>query len=410
VIYERHITETFLESVEDSPVSMLAGARQTGKSTFCENILAKHVAAEYITLDDITTLAAAKNNPGSFLRGLSKIVIIDEVQRAPDLFIPLKSIVDKERENRRFILTGSANVLALPKISESLAGRMEIHSLWPLSQGEISGRRERFIDTILNGKMPEPGDSIDWNSLALLLHRGGYPEAQKRQSESRRDKWFASYLSSILQKDIRDLANIEGLTEIPNLLSFIAGRVSSLLNFSELSRISGIPNTTLKRYYTLLKNVFLVVELPAWHSNLDKRLVKAPKVYLNDTGLLCHLLGLSQTQLDSDTTAAGPILENFIVAEILKQISWAERRARLYHFRTSKGQEVDLVLETGDKKIVGVEIKRSASVSPSDFKGLKVLKDLSGKQFNAGFVLYTGDLAVRFDDDLFALPVSAIWA
>ncbi|MFQ5780522.1 MAG: ATP-binding protein, partial [Nitrospiria bacterium] len=297
-MYARNIESELYEALADTPVVLLNGARQTGKSTLVTR-LAEKLDASYVTLDDATTLAAATSDPVGFLKGMGQCVAVDEAQKAPALFPAIKILVDADRRPGRFLLTGSADVQMLPKVSESLAGRMEIKTLWPLSQGELLGCKECFMDGLFRVTMPDlvEGDS---NDLAARVAKGGYPEAVQRAEGKRRDAWYAAYITAILQRDIRDLANIEGLTEMPRLLALLATRLGGLLNMSELSRASVIPHTTLKRYLALLEASFLMKPLPAWHTHLGKRLVKSPKIHLVDTGLAAHLTGHSRQRLAAD--------------------------------------------------------------------------------------------------------------
>lgn len=397
-------------ALADSPVVLINGARQVGKSTLARALVEKGApaAAGYVTLDDATVLSAAAASPLTFLEGLPDQVVIDEIQRAPELFLAIKQLVDQDRRPGRFLLTGSANAMTLPKVADSLAGRMEIHTLWPLSQGEIEGRAESFIDRCFEGeKLPEsPG--LSWEELSGRIARGGYPEVLQRTEPRRIDAWFRSYLTSIIERDIRDLANIEGYRELPHLLQLLATRAGGLLNFSDLSRISKITNSTLKRYLALLEAVFLFVPLPAWYRNEEKRLVKSPKIYLNDTGLLMHLRGMNPARL-ADRNVAGEILENFVVMELRKQQAWSHTLPKLYHFRTSTGKEVDVVLEAPDGRLVGIEIKASSEASVSDFSGLKELAELASAQFARGIVLYSGRETVSFGKQLMAAPIPTLW-
>jgi predicted AAA+ superfamily ATPase len=278
-----------------------------------------------------------------------------------------------------------------------------------LSQGEIEGHKENFIDKCFNNKTPK-GTSVTWPDLMQRINTGGYPEALRRNEPKRRRAWYNGYLASILERDVRDLANIEGLKELPNLLLMLAARAGGLLNFSEISRVSRISNSTLKRYLALLETVFLVVTLPAWFKNAEKRLVKSPKIYLNDTGLLTHLRGLNTQRLVQDRNTAGAILENFVVMELMKQRGWCETQPMLYHFRTQIGREVDIVMEAPDGSLVGIQVKSRSEVSASDFGGIKALQELVGKSFVRGIVLYTGQQVLNFGEGLTALPVGALWA
>ncbi|MEW6638365.1 MAG: ATP-binding protein, partial [Actinomycetota bacterium] len=345
-MYRRNVADLLDEALADSPVVLLNGARQTGKSTLVRSSMIRGFSGRYLTLDDAGILSAAATDPAGFLAGLGRPVVLDEVQRAPDLFLAIKAEVDRDRRPGSFLLTGSANVLLLPRLSESLAGRMEVHTLWPLSQGELEGVREGFVDAAFSGGAPPVSlEAEDPPRLFERVLRGGFPEVVGRESPARRRAWFDSYVTTILQRDVRDLANIERLAEMPRLLSLLATRASSLLSYSDLSRAAAMPQSTLKRYMALLETVFLVQTLPAWSANLGKRLVKSPKSIVCDTGLAAHLQGVDAQRLSAEPVLAGPLLENFVAMELKKQITWSETRPSLYHFRTQAGREVDLVLE-----------------------------------------------------------------
>jgi predicted AAA+ superfamily ATPase len=324
----------------------------------------------------------------------------------------MKAEVDRNRTPGRFLLTGSANVLLVPRLSEALAGRVELLSLWPLSQGEIEGREEHFVDAAFGAKMPgfeKPAVKKREVEIIERIVRGGYPEPLTRPAGPRRSAWYASYLTTILQRDVRDLANIEGLADFPRLLALIASRTSGLLNFSDLSRSLSMPQSTLKRYFALLEATFLVVTLPAWSSNQGLRLAKAPKVMLADTGLACHVLGTDEARLKTDGHARGALLENFVAMELTKQIGWSKVRPKLYHFRTTAGREVDLVLEDAAGRVVGIEIKASSSVDSGAFAGLRALREAAGSKFVRGIVLHDGAETVPFEKDLAAVPLGAVW-
>ena len=407
----RHLISCLLEALADTPVVLLNGPRQSGKSTLAQRVASHEHPARYLTLDDATTLAAARNDPPGFLAGFEGPVVIDEIQRAPELFLAIKAQVDRDRRPGRFLLTGSADVLLLPRLAESLAGRMEILTLWPFSQGEIEKIQEGFVDAIFSRTIPQMRDlRIQGSEMIPRILRGGYPEILGRQTESRQAAWFGSYITTILQRDVRDIAHIEGLTALPRLLALLAARAASLVNFSELSRTSTIPQSTLKRYMIILETTFLVQTLPAWSGNLSKRLVKAPKLVIGDTGLMAYLLGLNKVRLLQDPILAGHVLENFVIMELKKQLGWNRTKAQLFHFRTQTGQEVDIVLEDLSGRVVGIEIKSGASVTADDFKGLRLLHETIGRRFLRGMVLYGGSEFVPFGPGLYALPVRALWS
>ncbi len=407
---KRNIQKRIITALKDSPVVFLNGARQTGKSTLIREIVETIYPARYITFDEVTVLSGARSDPDGFLKNITLPIAIDEVQRAPEFFLAIKAEVDRVRKPGIFILTGSANVLLLPRLADSLAGRMEIISLWPFSQGELDGVTETFVDTIfsdasLSLKLP----LLDLSHLFEKILSGGYPESLTRKGNERRDSWFGSYITTILQRDVRDLARIEGLTTLPKLLSLLAARSTTLLNIAEISNSAAIPQTSLKRYLTLLETIFLIKFLPAWSSNLGKRLIKTPKVILSDTGLLAHLTGVQITQLKQGNAAIGPLFENFVAMELTKQITWSHTQPQLFHFRTLRGQEVDLLLEDRKGRIVGIEVKASSTVTANDFKNIKILSEITGKKFHRGIVMYTGSEIIPFGKNLYAVPVQGLW-
>lgn len=405
----RHIHNSVQLAMTDTPVVLLNGARQTGKTTLAQAIASKS-GVQYYTLDDYATLALATADPAGFIRNLSGPVVIDEIQKAPGLFPAIKLVVDKERRPGRFLLTGSANVMTLPRLSESLAGRMEIIPLFPFSVGELAGTAEQFLPRLFSGSLAQSKVLSMGEEIETKLTRGGYPEATQRESDDRRAAWFASYVSTILQRDVRDLARVDALHTLPNLLKLLAARSSGLLNLADAGRYAGLPHTTLTRYLALLETVFLVNRLPAWSRNLGQRLVKSPKVHLVDTGLACHLLGADTRRLSEDRPLLGRLLESFVASELRKQISWTDPRIELFHFSTATGSEVDLVLEKPDGSVAAIEVKAGATVTASDFTALKALRDNIGRQFQAGVLLHLGDQIMPFGDKLWLVPVSALWA
>ena len=408
-LFDRYVSPALEAALGDTPVVLVVGPRQAGKTTLCR-LVAERRGARLLSLDDAATLAAARTDPAGFIAAQDGPVVLDEIQKAPALLPAIKLAVDRRREAGRFLLTGSADVLALPRVSESLAGRMEVLTLWPLSQGELGGHREESIDALFAAA--NLGGGVAGEARADLVARalrGGYPEAVARRDPERRRAWFRSYVTTMLERDVRNLAQIEGLTDLPRLLNILAARSTSLLNVAELSRSVGLPHTTLTRYLALLESAFLVRRVPAWAGNRARRAVKTPRVWIPDTGLLGHLAGLTPARLAEEPTALGPLLENFVASELVKQLGWSRTRAQLLHFRTHGGQEVDLILEADDGRLVGIEVKAAATVGAADMKGLTALREVAGKRFHRGVVLYTGQEVLPFGPDLWVLPVSALW-
>ena len=412
-MHPRHIEPLLAEALTDTPVVVLNGARQSGKSTLVQSLAASQSPPrQYLTLDDAVVLNAARSDPAGFINGLTGAVTLDEVQRAPELFLAIKAAVDRNRQPGRFLLTGSADVLLLPGIADSLAGRVEILSLWPLSCAEQADSAAfNRADWLFQGDLTALNIApCDRHDLIARLLAGGFPDAVARSSPSRRTAWFDSYVQSILQRDVRDLAHIEQLTEIPNLLQLLATRSATLLNFAELSRSCALPQSTLKRYFALLEMLFLVVRLPSWERNAGKRLVKAPKVFLPDSGLLCHFTGETPASLSVRAGLPGRTVETFVLAELLKHVAFSAQRLSLWHYRTQTNIEVDFVLENRLGQLTGIEVKASATVESKDFKGLRHLQETEAGSFLRGFVLYAGREMVPFGEKLWAMPLSMWWS
>ncbi|MFL5294355.1 MAG: ATP-binding protein [Myxococcales bacterium] len=406
-VFTRHLQTVLLDALADTPAVMIVGARQTGKTTLAKGLAEGPWRASYVTFDDPTSLEAALGDPVGFVAALVQPVVIDEIQKAPSLLPAIKSTIDAHRKPGRFLLTGSANVLALPTVSESLAGRMEVSTLWPLSQGELQDRPERFIDRVFASEQFPTGQGTD--DVVARIVRGGYPEAVTRTRRGRRRAFFDAYVDTILAREVEDIAAIEHLGTLRRLLRLAAVRGASLVNHSEWARAIAVPVSTLRRYWALLQTLYLVHELPAWASNRGKRLVRSPKFYVFDTGLCAALSGLDELALRRDTALLGPLLETFVAAELKKQIGWSRVRPTLYHFRTHGGDEVDLVLEDARGRIVGIEVKASHTVTASDLRGLGALASVAGKSWVQGLVLHLGTSAVPFGAGLGAYPIEALW-
>ena len=408
--YQRHIVPAVRAALEDTPVVVIHGPRQSGKSTLVQSLISESFPARYVTFDDAIVLSAARAGPADFLAGFEGPLVIDEVHRAPGILLAIKAEVDRRRAPGRYLLTGSTHVRFIPEISEALVGRSEILTLWPLSQGEIEGRRESFLDAVFGDVVPKPrGEPVDRAAIVGRALTGGYPEAVRRHQPGRRRAWFASYVTTILQREVRDLADVAGLADLPRLLALAAARAGGIQNFSELSRSSAIPQTTLKRYLALLEAVFLVQTIPAWSGNLGKRLLKSPRLYPVDSGLMAYLLGLDREGLDAPGAPIGPLLETFVVGEIRKQLGWSKIQLEIHHLRSAAQEEVDIVLEDRRRSVVAIEVKASSAVDERDFRHLKRLREDLGKRFLRGIVLHPGREAVTFGPELHALPLTTLW-
>lgn len=408
MMIKRSIEKNLKKALQVAPVTMLLGARQVGKSTLAQKV-ARETNASYITFDSVTALAAASNDPQGYVANLPHPVVLDEIQRVPEIFLSLKLDVDQNRIAGRYLLTGSANVLSLPKIADSLAGRMRILYLYPLSQQEITGNQSNFVDFSFEGNFQELTSSkVETADLITRVLKGGYPEVIEQSVEERK-LWFDSYLTTILQRDIQDLAKVEGLRELPQLLHLLAARSATLLNYSAISREAKLANTTTKRYISLFEATYLIDILPAWTANISKRVIKSPKLIFADTGLVCNILDFDGNYLRDNRTVLGQLLENFVALEIIKQASWSKMLPRTYHYRTHDNSEVDIVLEGSAGRLVGVEVKLAQSVGAKDFKGLLELRDTFPEKFTKGVLLYTGDEVVPFGEKLWAIPLNTLW-
>lgn len=409
-MYTRALIPRLLAALSESPVVLLHGARQTGKSTLARTVAAGPHPARYLTLDDASLLGAATSDPSGFITDLGGPVIIDEIQRAPDLLLAIKTAVDRDRRPGRFLLTGSAQVLTLPRLSESLAGRMTVLRLYTLAQSELRGTEGKLLDRLFGDKRLSIGQTRTVREDVVdRVIAGGYPEALTR-TEDGQNEWFGSYVTTILQRDVRDLAQrIERLAELPRILAILASRTATLLNVADLSRLLGIPYTSMRSYLAILQATFLVDLIPAWHASLRRRLVKAPKILMADTGLAAQLSRADARRVASDPSLLGGLLETFVITELLKQGSWSTARPATFHYRTDIGEEVDLVLEDRSGRLVGVEVKAGASVGEGDFKGLRALARDAKRQFHRGVLFYLGDALLPFGDRLHAIPVPALW-
>jgi predicted AAA+ superfamily ATPase len=385
---------------------MVNGPRQCGKTTLVHEFASRN--RTYITLDDDTVLEAVRNDPSGFVRGLD-MAIVDEVQRAPEILRAIKKSVDADRRPGRFLLAGSANVLALPQVSESLAGRMEIITLFPLGRSEILGKPPRFLENALGGKIVKPFQIIIGDELVDAVLVGGYPEMLRRKDQKRRRAWARAYVKAIVERDIRDISDLDKLAQMPRLLQVLAHHSSQLTNFSRLGGQIGLDDKTTRKYVAILEQLFLVHRVEPWFRNQLKRLVKTPKLHFIDSGLLAVTVGATEERIGEDRSILGPLLETYLFSEVMKQASWLDETCRLYYYRDKDQDEVDIVVESESGAIVGLEIKTGATVNAGDFRGLRKLSEASGRNFKLGLVLYDSENTVPFGDNLFAAPISCVW-
>lgn len=408
VFHPRFVRSRLTEALADTPVVLIHGPRQCGKTTLAQAV-GKAAGYTYLSFDNDVLRASAQADPVGFVADLPDKAVLDEVQRVPGVFSALKMEVDRDRRPGRFILTGSANVLLVPKLADSLAGRLEILRLHPLAQAELSGRASGFLSALFGDGFKADAQARLGKELAERIVAGGYPAALARPLAKRRAAWYRDYLESLVQRDVRDMARISALDVLPRLLTLAAGQTSRLLNVADLAAPFHLSRPTIRDYVTLLARVFLLEELPPWHSNRLSRLIKTPKLHLGDTGLACALLGVDTVALAADRPMLGQLLETFVFQELRRQASWLEEPVAFHHFRDKDGVEVDIVLESSGQRVAGIEIKASATVGAADFRGLRKLRESAGERFAMGVVLYDGEPTAPFGDRLLAVPIRSLW-
>lgn len=404
-MYPRHVGKRARDILTDTPVLAIVGPRQAGKTTLARSIGADR---RYINLDDATYRRAAREDPVGLVRDVDG-AIIDEIQRAPELMLAVKASVDANRRPGRFIITGSANLLTLHSVQDSMAGRIEVLPLLPLSQDEIADQGPaHFLDRLFAGdRFTEPTRAPDLIERVLT---GGFPDVIARRTPARRQDWLVAYATAIATHDVADIAHIERAATIPRLLRLVASLNGQLLNATDLGSRLGIDRKTALRYLQLIEQIFVVRTLSAWSTNPAKRLVKAPKLHFVDSGLAAALTGITAQRLQVDRGPLGPLLESFVLSELDRQCTWSAGRYYFSHFRDKDGAEVDIVIESQHGAVAGIEVKAAASVGPRDFAGLTRLAAAAGDRFAGGIVLYDGASSLPFGDGKRAVPIAALWS
>lgn len=410
ILYRRHAEGRVLAALSDTRVVVINGARQTGKSTLARLVVAAHAGTEMRYLDDALTRAAAQSDPTAFVRH-NGLLVIDEVQRVPDLILAIKHEVDLDTRPGRFLLTGSARLFAMEAVPDLLPGRTETVELWPLSQGEIIGSRDTFVDTLfeVGANMDPPVSNLRRTDYVELALRGGYPQAVARDDPGRRARFFESYVSDLIRRDVAQVSDIERPSDMRRLLALLAAQMATPLVMSGVSSRLQLPASTVKRYIDLLELLFVIRRIPAWSTNLTTRATATPKVLITDPGLAGHLVGLSTKRLTHPSAPVGPLIENFVLSEVARQLSWTDESVTLHHYRDRDDHEVDAILEHASGDVVAIEVKAAETVRQDDFRGIDHLRRRLGDRLVAGIVFHAGPRKATFGSGIVALPISTLW-
>jgi uncharacterized protein len=404
--YPRLLEPRIAQALLDTPVVLVAGPRQAGKTTLVRNRAEQGM--RYLTLDDELTLLSAREDPVGMIRSLDRAVI-DEIQRAPQLLLAIKKSVDEDRRPGRFLLTGSANLMALPTVADSLAGRMETLSLLPLSQSEIEGQSSNWLDRAFAGEILQARTPSVGQDLVERVLRGGYPEAISRPSAKRRVTWARQYMDAIIQRDVRDVTGIKELDRLPLFLRALAQTSGQMCNYTQLAGQVGLDSKTASRYVSVFEQMYLLKRVEVWARNRLSRVVKTPKLQFIDSGLLSALIDLGGDETLQERTRFGHVLESFVFGELLKHTTTSDGEYRLLYYRDADRFEVDMLIENAANQLVGIEVKAAATVKESDLRGLKKLAGLAGNQFKLGVLLYDGTETLPLGDRLWAAPLSSLW-
>jgi uncharacterized protein len=409
-LFTRLIEARVAEALTDTPVVLIAGPRQVGKTTLVRQMAAK--GFQYLTLDDALTQLAAKEDPSGMIRSLDRAVI-DEIQRAPQLLLAIKKAVDEDRRPGRFLLTGSANLMALPTVADSLAGRMETLFLLPLSQSEMHGTTRNWLDSAFSDQLPQVscalGGALVGDTLVEAVLRGGYPEAISRTTPRRRTAWARQYIDAIIQRDVRDVAGIDKLDQLPRFLRALGQVSGQMCNYTQLGGQMGLDHKTAARYVSVFEQMYLLKRVEVWTNNRLNRVVKTPKLQFIDSGLLSTLIDLTPANAKQDRSRFGHVLETFVYGELLKHTTTAEGDYQLLYYRDHDQYEVDIVIENAAGQVIGVEVKAAASVALADLRGLKRLASMAADKFKLGIILYDGTDTLPLGDRLWAMPISTLW-
>ena len=405
-MFARFLETSIREALTDTRVVAIAGPRQSGKSTLARAIAGK--AATYLSLDEAVNLRAAIEDPTGFVRRTRGLTVIDEIQRVPELMLAIKLAVDEDPTPGRFLITGSADFRTLSAVQDSLAGRIQVFELLPLSRDEICGRRSRFLADAFAGKISQ-GGALEPQELQQIVAMGGFPEAIARTNRTRRLDWFEAYADALIEQDVADIFKLDRRRDMPRLVELLARHCSEMVNLTQLGARLGMDRKTVDRHVEVLEQMFLVRRVRPWYRNELKRLAKTPKLHFFDAGLAAALRKLDPEGLGADRVSLGPIVETFVFAELSKQASWSEERVSIHHYRDHDGGEIDFILENWGRKVVAIEVKSGSTVRPEAFAPMRKLSGVLKDKFALGVILYDGRHCLSYGDDLWAVPISSLW-
>lgn len=409
-MYKRYSANAVKTALADTPVVFIMGPRQSGKTTLAKSLIDD--AWEYISLDDPQQLELIRADPSGFIRNLEKEhTVLGEIQRMPELFVRIKQSVDENRKPSRFLLTGSANAMLRPRLTDTLAGRIETVRLPPLSECEIQGTEPSFLRKVLACEAPRTREIRVRNHLLQRVVTGCFPPAVQRASDATRAAaWNLQYVNDLAMKEVRSFEEVHHPERMLDLLRLIGMQTGQLVNYAELGRKLGLSQGTVNKYLALLEQLFLVEKLPGWHFREDRRLTKSPKMHIVDTGLACAVRNLTREQLVRQPRKFGLLAESFVYSELRKQAAWLQEPLSFFYYRDTNDNEVDVVIESGGGECFAIEMKAAASLTPRDLRGLKHFQEDAGMRFRFGVLLYDGDHTSCFGDNLFAVPTAALWS